>query len=265
MISKIIFGICLTLGVSGFAQAQAKLQAPEQFSDVDLNQAVSEAEDWGEEVRVKYQDGKILINMEEINEIAEEGTKIFELGADYYNRLKSGAALIIDENIGEAVVFDPADENLFKLGDSFVRLKENIFPEVKLLLRDYAVDELLLNKRGEKIEIISDGSAASTDESLLYEQGKIWLFDAQSQEKYLLEMLPSEIRQLVQGENGEIKIQNIEIKNEGGEPLYEVKGLDTKKILGIFPLKLNVAIEISADGKTIGYQQEKHWWDFLLF
>lgn len=253
--------------------AWAELQIPgedileDTLDEIDVDDKIMEyAEEFFDKIEIEYSDGKFSVDFGELTEIIEDGGTIYELGEEFYGKLQGDKIISMAKDVPGLVAMDPTSENFLQIGDDFFRVEGEQSPSLELILKEYDIPSIIVEKDwyNEALKLKSEGTEVLIQDMLVYRDGNVFLSAEEGWESFV-KLLPHEVRDKVQMDVSTIKIQDMELTLEGDRSVYHVSGLKTKKILGIFPIKVKVDIEVGASDEAVETEEEDHWWDFLAF
>lgn len=131
--------------------------------------------------------------------------------------------------------------------------------EAKISSPKIGTRAVTIEKSQGQLFIKSEIAIAQTNEELVLEEGKLFV-KTETRNKEI-KVLPEE----ASSKAIEITtVKEIELKEEGTELIYSVKGTKEAKILGIIPVSLEIKTKVNAETGDI-ISISKPWWSFLAW
>ncbi len=122
------------------------------------------------------------------------------------------------------------------------------------------VRQLAIKKFKERLTLESGGIVATTESTLEINESGVYV--GAGEEKTELKVLPDEASGIAE-DAGIGVIENIELKEVGQKPVYDLKGTKKGKLFGVIPVDMKVELHVNVNTGEVVRKKEP-WWSFLV-
>ncbi len=124
------------------------------------------------------------------------------------------------------------------------------------LRSDKITRQLTIKKFKEKLTLESGGIVATTESTLEINESGVYVGKTE------LKVLPGEASKIAE-DAGIGTTENIELKEVGQKPVYELKGTKKGKLFGVIPVDMKVELHVNVNTGEVVRKKEP-WWSFLV-